>query len=120
MLYVSVDQTRIDDRDDDLKELLEIDLEDVHVAINLVNSNEEVNMISWDVIHKVTQEDGTMLKLMDYIQPAHVELNEEAPLIKDPATQPVRKRKPNVRYPATEFSLNSVRTRSRRTLRRAN
>ena len=42
-----------------INELLELDLEDVHVAINLVISGEEVNMMSWD---------GTMLKLMDYIR----------------------------------------------------
>jgi hypothetical protein len=42
--------------------LLEIDLEGVHVAINLVNK------ISWDIVHRVMKEDGTMLKLMDHIQ----------------------------------------------------
>ena len=47
---------------------MELDLEDVHVAINLVNSGEEVNMMSWDVIHRATQEDGTMLNLMDHIK----------------------------------------------------
>jgi hypothetical protein len=50
--------------DEELKEFLKLDLEDVHVAINLVNSDEEVNMISWGVIHKATQEDRTMLKLI--------------------------------------------------------
>ena len=40
----------------------------MHVAINLVNSDTEVNMMSWDVVHQATQEDGTMLKLMDHIQ----------------------------------------------------
>ena len=25
-------------------------------------------MMSWDVVHQATQEDGTMLKLMDHIQ----------------------------------------------------
>ena len=53
-------------------------------------------------------------------QPAQVELDEKAPLIEDPATRPVRKWKPKIRYPATEFDLNSVRTRNRRTVRRAN
>ena len=68
MLYVSVGQTMIAAQDDVLRELLEIDLEDVHIAINLVNSDAEVNMMSWDVVHRATQEDGTMLKLIDPIQ----------------------------------------------------
>ena len=68
MLYMSVVHPMIADGDDDLKELLEIDLEDVHVAINLVNSDKEVNMMSWDVVHRATQEERTMLKLMDHIQ----------------------------------------------------
>ena len=68
MHYVSVDQERAADSDKELKEFLELDLEDIHVAINLVNSDEEVNMMSWDVIHRATQEDGTMLKLMDHIR----------------------------------------------------
>ena len=66
MLYVSVDQRRVADSDGELREFLELDLEDVHVAINLVNCKEEVNMMSWDVIYKATQEDGTMLKLLCY------------------------------------------------------
>ena len=33
--------------------------------------------------------------------------------------RPIRQRKPNMRYPATEFDLNSFRTKSRRTPRRA-
>ena len=47
---------------------MELDLEDVYVAINLVNSDEDVNKMSWDVIHRATHEDGTMLKLMDHIR----------------------------------------------------
>ena len=45
MLYVSVDQERAADNDEELKEFLELDLEDVHVT-DLVNSNEEINMMS--------------------------------------------------------------------------
>ena len=45
MLYVSVDQERAADNDKELKEFLELDLEDVHVT-NLVNSDKEVNMMS--------------------------------------------------------------------------
>jgi hypothetical protein len=45
MLYVSVDQERAADNDEELKEFLELDLEDVHVT-NLVNSDKEVNMMS--------------------------------------------------------------------------
>ena len=51
--------------------------------------------------------------------PACVEHDEEAPPIGDPDGRLVRKGKPNMRYPATEFDLNSVRTRSTRTPRRA-
>ena len=35
-------------------------------------------------------------------------------------TRPVRNKKPNMRYPATEFDLNSVRLKSRRTPRMVN
>ena len=55
--YVSVDQEKDVDHDDELEECLELDLEDVHVAINLVNCDEEVNMMSWEVIHRANQED---------------------------------------------------------------
>ena len=68
MLCVLVDQERVADSDEELQKFFELDLEDVHVAINLVNSGEEVNMMSWDVIHKATQDDGTMLKLIDRIR----------------------------------------------------
>ena len=44
MLYISVDQTTITHSDEEVTELLELNLEDVHVAINLVNNEEEVNM----------------------------------------------------------------------------
>ena len=68
MLYVSVVQKGVADSDEEFREFLELDLEDVHVAINLVNSGEEVNMMLWDVIHKATQEEWTMWKLMDHIR----------------------------------------------------
>ena len=48
MLYVSVGQTTIADKDGNLKQLLEVNLEIIHVAINLVNSAVEANMMSWD------------------------------------------------------------------------
>jgi hypothetical protein len=66
--YVSVGQTTVADETDDLNQLLEVDLEVDHVAINLVNSDGEANMMSWDVVHRATQEDATLLKLMDHIQ----------------------------------------------------
>ena len=56
------------DKDYDFSQLLEVDLEVVHVVINLVNSDTEANMMSWNIIYKARQEDGTMLKLMDHIQ----------------------------------------------------
>ena len=33
---------------------LELDLEEVHVTVNLINNDDEANMMSWDVIHKAT------------------------------------------------------------------
>ena len=45
MLYVSVGQEMTATQDDDHRELLEVDFEDVHVAINLVNSDAEVNIM---------------------------------------------------------------------------
>ena len=67
MLYVSIDRTIPIDRDGEFREFLELDLEVVHVAVNLINNDDEFNMMSWDVIHTATQEDWTMLKLMDHI-----------------------------------------------------
>ena len=49
----------------------------------------------------------------------HVEHDMEATPVETTEARPVRQRKPNMRYPATEFDLNSVRTRSRRILSRA-
>ena len=51
--------------------------------------------------------------------PARVEGHGEAPRFEDPAARPVRQRKHNVRYPATQYDLNSNRMRSRRTIMRA-
>ena len=68
MLYVSVDQQKAADNIEEFKEFLELDLENVHGAINLANSDEEVNMMLWEVIHRATQEDGTLLRLMDHIR----------------------------------------------------
>ena len=52
MLYVSIDQTMPIDSDGEFREFLELDLEEVHVAVNLINNNDKANMMSWDVIHK--------------------------------------------------------------------
>ena len=68
MLYISIGQTGPADSDEEFMEFLELDLEDVHVAVNLINSDKEVNMMSLDVIHRAIQEDGTMLTLMDHIR----------------------------------------------------
>ena len=50
---------------------------------------------------------------------AHVKGPRDDPKLEAPAARPVRQRKPNVRYQATEFDLNSDRMRSRRTISRA-
>ena len=52
----------------EIKELLEVDLETIHAAVNLVNGNKEDTMMSWDQVHRATQEDGVMVRLMDHIQ----------------------------------------------------
>ena len=49
MLYVSIDRTVPIDSDEEFREFLELDI------------------MLWDVIHKATQEDETMLKIMDHI-----------------------------------------------------
>ena len=54
MLYISIGQTGPADSDEEFMEFLELKLEDVYVAVNLINSDEEVNMMSWDVIHRAT------------------------------------------------------------------
>ena len=48
--------------------MLEVDLEVVHTAINSVSSDAEVTMMSCKRVHRATQEDGTLLRLMDHIQ----------------------------------------------------
>ena len=48
-----------------------------------------------------------------------VEHDAEVKLVENPEARPVRQRKPNMRYPVILFDLNSVRTKSRRTLRGA-
>ena len=40
MLYVSIDQTGPTGSDEEFREFLELDLEDVHVAVNLVNNDD--------------------------------------------------------------------------------
>ena len=49
-----------------------------------------------------------------------VEHNVEATQVENTETRPVRNKKPNMTYPATEFDLNSVRLKSRRTPRMVN
>ena len=49
-----------------------------------------------------------------------VEPNVQTTQVENTKTQPVRNKKPNMRYPATEFDLNSVRLKSRRTPRMVN
>ena len=48
ILYVSIDRKIPIDSDGEFREFLELDLEEVHVA---VNNNDKANMMSWDVIH---------------------------------------------------------------------
>ena len=52
MLCISIGQTGPVDSDEEFREFLELDLEDVLVAVNLINSDEKVKMISWDLIHR--------------------------------------------------------------------
>ena len=51
MMYVSAGQHHHDTRHGEVKELLEVDLEIVHAAMNLVNGNKENTMMSWDKVH---------------------------------------------------------------------
>ena len=44
-----------------VKELLEI----VHAAMNMINNDREATMMSWDQVHRATQEDGVLVRLMD-------------------------------------------------------
>jgi hypothetical protein len=62
MPYISVNQTTVTDENEDLN------LEVVHIAINLVSSDGDANMMSWNIVHRATQEDVTMLRLLDHIQ----------------------------------------------------
>ena len=68
ILYVSIDRKIPIDSDGEFREFLELDLEEVHVAVNLINNDDEVNMMSWEVIHKATREDETMFMILDHIR----------------------------------------------------
>ena len=68
MPYISVNQTTVTDENEDVKELMGVDLEVVHIVINLVSSDADANMMSWNIVHRATQEDVTMLRLLDHIQ----------------------------------------------------
>ena len=65
MLYVSV--TNVDD-DDDTKDILGAELETLSAAINTAGNDDGMPMISWNRVHRATQEDGTMTRLIDTIQ----------------------------------------------------
>ena len=58
MLYISASQTPIANENADFKELLQIYLDVVHNAINSVSSDTEDTMMSWNRVHRATQEDG--------------------------------------------------------------
>ena len=68
MMYVSAGQHHPNTMHGEVKELLEVDQEIVHAAINLVNSNKETTVMSWNKVHRATQEDGVLVRLMDHIQ----------------------------------------------------
>ena len=68
MLCISASQARVANENEDNKELLEVDLEVVHIAINSVSSDTGATMMSWNIIHRATQEDGTILRLMEHTQ----------------------------------------------------
>jgi hypothetical protein len=51
-----------------IKDLLEVNQEIVHTAINLVNSDNEAAMVSYNQVHRTTQEDGVQVRLMDHIR----------------------------------------------------
>ena len=50
MMYVLAGQHHHDMGLSEIKELLEVDLETIHAAVNLVNNNKEDTMMSWDMI----------------------------------------------------------------------
>ena len=45
-----------------------VDLKSIHIAINLVSSDADANMMSRNIVHRATQEDVTMMRLLDHIQ----------------------------------------------------
>ena len=63
MLYISASQEPISSWDDDIMDILKTDLEVVHMAIHSVSSD-----VSWNRVHRVNQEDRTLLRMMDHIQ----------------------------------------------------
>ena len=68
MMYVSAGQHHHNTRHGVVKELLEVDLKTIHAAMNLVKVNKENTMMSSDQVHRATQEDGVLVRLMDHIQ----------------------------------------------------
>ena len=68
MMYISASQQQASSGNDDDKEILEVDLEAVQIAIDSVSSDAKIIMMSWNRVHRATQEDGTLLRLMKNIQ----------------------------------------------------
>ena len=68
MMYISVSQHQPSDQGDDVKEVMEADLEGIHITLNSVSSDADATMMSWNTVHRATQEDGTMLRLMDCLR----------------------------------------------------
>ena len=66
-MYISARQYHDEDEDDAVQDILEVDLGMIHAAINSINSDTEATMISWNQVHRATQEDGVLLRLMDNI-----------------------------------------------------
>ena len=48
MLYISVSQNTVADENEEVKELMEV----VHISINLVSSDAEADMMSWNIVHR--------------------------------------------------------------------
>ena len=58
-----VSVTSVDD-DDDTKDILGAELETLSAAINTAGNDDGMPMISWNRVHRATQEDGTMTRLI--------------------------------------------------------
>ena len=49
----------------DLEDMAALETSEIALAINSLNRNKHLSVVTWDKVYKSTQEDGTMVKLTE-------------------------------------------------------